>query len=85
MPYLLLWYYKILNDNSLICAPQTRKSPKKSVLFNQAQAQSRKRAVQVAPIPSIYIAHYVVDFGSVIRGPNKVKRFRVQNISTQQV
>ena len=37
------------------------------------------------PLPPIFTAHYVLDFGYVVKGSSKTRKFRMTNSSSQQV
>ncbi|GIL73964.1 hypothetical protein Vretifemale_3957, partial [Volvox reticuliferus] len=51
--------------------------------------EETRRAARLAslqpPLPALAVAHYVVDFGYVVKGLTRTRKFRITNTSSQQV
>lgn len=37
------------------------------------------------PLPPVVAAHYMLDFGYVVKGTTRVRKFKMTNTTTQQV
>lgn len=62
-----------------ICSPA-------AALSAEAGGQPAPRRGPVPPkLPALVSGHYLLDFGSVTNGINKLRKFKLTNMSTQQV
>jgi hypothetical protein len=48
-------------------------------------ARNARVAIPVPPHPALAVAHYVLDFGYVVKGVARTKKFKLTNTSSQQV
>ncbi|KAG2489301.1 hypothetical protein HYH03_012133 [Edaphochlamys debaryana] len=76
----------LVRHSSMQTAAGSITGPKAS---GAVEEEGTKRAPRVAPImpslPALAVAHYVLDFGYVVKGLTRTRKFRLTNTSNQQV
>ncbi|EFJ42226.1 hypothetical protein VOLCADRAFT_67248 [Volvox carteri f. nagariensis] len=61
-----------------------RQAGRQSVSIDPARRAARLAALQ-PPLPALAVSHYVLDFGYVVKGLTRTRKFRITNTGTQQV